>query len=234
VDGDGQFVLGGSLTLLRDGVEILTKQNVGGTVQFDIRTVGRYCVKPNPPTGYTSDSQVECLTTGDRLRFIWRKATTPTPTWTRTPTRTAAPTWTATATRTASPSPTALTPMPPTPPTGTPPVPQPPTPGARLWALLSAFGDWKLVGDMPGAGRLAGLSYLSIPEEHYELIRRQTYAALGSPLPLYDMWERTPFWVALRLTGVDVLTPVVIVTDEGGAAIYRAVRTTGGILVMKP
>jgi hypothetical protein len=221
VDQAGAFVLGGSLILVRDGVEITTKANVGGTVQFDTRTPGRYCVKPLPPTGYASDTQVECLTTGDRLRFVWRKVPTPTPTWTLTPTRTAVPTWTATPT---------VKPLPTIHPTGEPtvdPTILPPTPDADAprWALLSWWGSWGLVGEhQPGA-----INFLAVPREDWPMIRRQVYLAQGSPLPQYDTWGMSKLGYALYNAECGaVLTPPVVVIDDAGQDRYLAVGTRRG------
>ncbi len=79
--------VGGRLSLWRDGVWVITKDLVGGSQQFDTRvTAKQYCVKPEPPAGYVSVSQVECSTGGnDYLTFIWIPAP---PTATQTPSRT--------------------------------------------------------------------------------------------------------------------------------------------------
>jgi len=104
VDANGErfSVAGGRLTLYRDNVEVVTKDLVGGSQQFDTRvTAKQYCVRPEPPAGYVSKTQVECMTDNAYLTFVWVAVT---PTATATPSRTATPTPSATATPTSSPT----------------------------------------------------------------------------------------------------------------------------------
>ncbi|AZF90309.1 MAG: peptidase [Phage 5P_3] len=177
----------------------------------------RYTLEITAPPGYwlpggaTFIAPASAVTTiaVPALRLRRQVTATPDPT----ATRAEMPTWTAT--------PTAI--MPP----GT------PTPGPDdplRWALLSAWGQWGLVGDhQPGA-----INFLSVPREHWGAIRRQTYLARGSALPQYDTWEASKIGRALASSECgDVLTPVVAIEIDGDVR-YLAVRTTAGILVVQP
>lgn len=144
VDANGERfnVAGGRLSLWRDGVWVMTKDLVGGSQQFDTRvTAKQYCVKPEPPAGYVSVSQVECSTGGNAyLTFVWIAAT---------PTATATPSRTATATPTLAPSVTPtptdkLPPGTPTPVVGT----VTPTP------TLLPTGAIEIVGYLRGVGEI--------------------------------------------------------------------------------
>jgi hypothetical protein len=141
-NGDKFNPTGGTLTLCRDTVEIITKEVVGGAQQFDTRIAAtQYCVKPHPPAGYVSKTQVECMTNSAYLTFVWI-AVTPTPT--HTATKTATPTWTKTPTVTPTytvvyPTATPTFTDPPTPPETTPTVPMPPTVGPSPTKCVSAY-----------------------------------------------------------------------------------------------
>jgi hypothetical protein len=155
VDANGvKFdVTGGTVTLYRDNVEIITKEVVGGAQQFDTRIAAtQYCVKPHPPAGYVSKTQAECMTSSDRLTFVWVPAATATATRTATPSKTpttrasatATPTWTKTPTVTPTytvvyPTATPTFTDPPTPPETTPTVPMPPTVGPSPTKCVSAY-----------------------------------------------------------------------------------------------
>lgn len=219
-DPAGQPVIGGSVSLWRDGIFVLEKTNTSGYLQFDIRTPGRYCVRSTPPMGWVSISQVDCLTSGDRLILHWQRVTqTPSPTTTATTTFTPTPTATATPYIEPTINPTIL-------------PPATPTPGSNAprWALLSWWGSWGLVGDhQPEA-----IHFLAVPREDWPMIRRQVYLAQGSSLPQYDVWSMSKLGYALYNAECGaVLTPPVVVVDEAGQDRYLAVGTAAGILVVE-